>query len=280
MPREQQICEQLASPLLYLFPLLSTMYVIRILSPFSNLYPTDSHWKWSTLPFIPSLQLTTFQYFMSLSYEPRANSGKSTPTLFSLEQSIQPFNVLKVRWNTTLKQSSFSHSHPLLSKTTKWIDKTVIQHIEIASALSYSTQSEMGEWAYHCSLNACLQCFRSIYHFKWRLNGLEDGNRVLWDRSSFKLQVYTFRVMRMSTTAKGDNCQTIACRVISCYFKCYLPICTTCIPENRVSSETVNSQIDLLPFIIEFTYNRIPIQIQTIDDIPNPTPIVMSIPTP
>ena len=30
MPREQQICEQLASPLLYLFPLLSTMYVIRI----------------------------------------------------------------------------------------------------------------------------------------------------------------------------------------------------------------------------------------------------------
>ena len=177
------------------------------------------------------------------------------------------------------KHSSISHSHPLLSKTTKWIDKTVIQHIEIASALSYSTQSEMREWAYHYSLNAYRPCFRSIYHLKWRLNGLEDGNRVLWDRYSFKLQVCTFRVMRMSTTTNTDNCQTIACGIICCYFKCYLSIWTTCIPENQVSSETACSQIDLFTFIIEFIYNRLANQIQTINNIPSPNPIVISIPT-
>ena len=82
----------------------------------------------------------------------------------------------------------------------------------------------------------------------------------------------------MSTTATTGNHQTIACGDICCYFKCYLSIWTTCIPENQVSSETVNSQIDLLPFIIEFIYNRLTIQIQTINDIPNPKPIVMSAP--
>ena len=75
----------------------------------------------------------------------------------------------------------------------------------------------------------------------------------------------------MSTTANTDNCQTIACGVICGYFKCCLSIWTTCIPENRVSSETINSQIDLFTFIIGFIYNRLTIQIQTINGIPNPT---------
>ena len=83
----------------------------------------------------------------------------------------------------------------------------------------------------------------------------------------------------MSTTATINNCQTIACGIICCYFKYCLSIWTTRILENQVSSETVNSQIDLLTFIIEFIYNRLTIHIQTINDILNPNPIVMSIPT-
>lgn len=83
----------------------------------------------------------------------------------------------------------------------------------------------------------------------------------------------------MSTTATTDSYQTIACGVICSYFKCYLSIWTTYIPENRVSSEMVNSQIDLFTFIIEFIYYRLTIHIQTINDIPSSKPIVMSIPT-
>ena len=48
--------------------------------------------------------------------------------------------------------------------------------------------------------------------------------------------------------------------------------------RKEVSSETAFSQIDLLPFIIEFIYNRLANQIQTINNIPSPNPIVMSAP--
>ena len=83
----------------------------------------------------------------------------------------------------------------------------------------------------------------------------------------------------MSTTANTGNYQTIACGVNCCSFTYYLSVCTTCIPENRVSSQSAFSQIGLFNFIIEFIYNRPTIRIRIINDIPNPNSIVISAPS-
>ena len=120
---------------------------ICILLPVSNSYLTDSHWKWFTLPFTPTFQPTSLPHSTSLSTKPRVNSAKSTPTPSRTEQSVQSFNPFKERKIITLNHSPISHYRSLLSKTTKWIDRTVIKHIEIVTILPHSTQNEMGVWA-------------------------------------------------------------------------------------------------------------------------------------
>ena len=125
MPREQQICEQLASPLLYLFPLVPALSITSVLLPVSNSYLTDSHWKRSAPRSTPTLQLTSLPHSTSLSTQLKTNSAKSTPTPSRTEPSVQSFNPFKGRQITTLNHSPISHSRSLLSKTATCIDRTV-----------------------------------------------------------------------------------------------------------------------------------------------------------
>ena len=90
MPREQQICEQLASSLLYLFPLVPVLSITSVLLPVSNSYLTDSHWKRSAPRSTPTLKLTSLPHSASLSTQLKTNSTKSTSIPSPPQQSIHP----------------------------------------------------------------------------------------------------------------------------------------------------------------------------------------------
>ena len=122
MPREQQICEQLASPLLYLFPPLCEFGENRILLSISRSYLTDFKWRDShslSSPHTTHFHLcTSLQHFDSFPFETRLVSLKSIPTLFPMEKSVLALNTQKKAPNPTLNHSHSSHSHSLPSKTT------------------------------------------------------------------------------------------------------------------------------------------------------------------
>ena len=119
MPREQQICEQLASPLLYLFPLVPTLSITSVLLPVSSSYLTDSHWKRSAPRSTPTLQPTSLPHSTPLFTQLKTNSAKSTSNASRTEPSVQSFNPFKMKQIITQNLFSFYHSHSLLSKTTK-----------------------------------------------------------------------------------------------------------------------------------------------------------------
>ena len=107
MPREQQICEQLASPLLYLFPLEPALSITSVLLPVSNSYLTDSDRKRSTPHSTPPLQLTSLPYSIPLSTQLKTNSAKSTPTPSSTEQSTHTLHSSNASDKSSLSSLSF-----------------------------------------------------------------------------------------------------------------------------------------------------------------------------
>ena len=123
MPREQQICEQLASPLLYLFPPLCEFGENRILLSISRSYLTDFKWRDShslSSPHTTHFHLcTSLQHFDSFPFETRLVSSKSTPAFLPIERSVLALNTHKKAPNPSLNHSHSSHSHFLLSKATK-----------------------------------------------------------------------------------------------------------------------------------------------------------------
>ena len=122
MPREQQICEQLASPLLYLFPRLCGFGENRILLSISCSYLTDFKWKHPrslSSPHTTHFHLyTLFQHYDSFPCETRLDPLKSIPTLFPIGKSVHILITQKTAPDTTLSHSHSSHSHSLPSKTT------------------------------------------------------------------------------------------------------------------------------------------------------------------
>ena len=138
MPREQQICEQLASPLLYLFPLVPALSITSVLLPVSNSYLTDSHWKRSALPFIPTLQPTSLPHSTPLSTQLKTNSAKSTPIPSPPQQSIHPFHPSKFNPKSSISFLSFpffllSPSHNTHhSQSFKHANTTHLNHTSIA----------------------------------------------------------------------------------------------------------------------------------------------------
>ena len=123
MPREQQICEQLASPLLYLFLRFCGFGENRILLSISCSYLTDFKWNHPqslSSPHTAHFHLyTLFQHFDSFPCETRLDPLKSIPTLFPMEKSVLTLITQKKAPNPTLNHSHSSHSHSFPSKTTK-----------------------------------------------------------------------------------------------------------------------------------------------------------------